>query len=98
MARKTLKESAVESALRQRVETRGGVCEKLTSLSRRGFPDRMVILPGGKIYLVELKRPRGGRLSPHQRQRLQRLAILGVVVHVLCSVEAVDAFIKQAAE
>jgi hypothetical protein len=98
MTGKGPKENAVETALRRRVEACGGVCEKLTSLSRRGFPDRMVILPGGKIFLVELKRPRGGRLSPHQRQRIEKLLTLGVVVQVLCTLDAVDVFIKRAAE
>lgn len=98
MTGKSPKESAVETALQQRVAAAGGVCEKLTSLSGRGFPDRMVILPGGKIFLVELKRPRGGRLSPHQRQRIKQLLTLGVVVQVLCTAEEVDAFMSLAAE
>lgn len=31
---------------------------KFTSPGQNGMPDRIVLLPGGKIYFVELKAPR----------------------------------------
>jgi hypothetical protein len=38
----------------------------------KGFPDYVLVLPG-KILFLELKRKRGGRISPEQKQWLERL-------------------------
>jgi hypothetical protein len=48
----------------------------MQSIGRRGFPDRIVILPG-RIIFAELKRPSGGRLSPHQRWYAQKFIAMG---------------------
>lgn len=48
----------------------------------KGAPDRMVLLPGGKIELVELKTDTG-RVSPKQRLWHDRAAMLGTRVHVI---------------
>jgi len=56
----------VERELIARVEALGGLCIKMQAIGRRGFFDRLVVLPGAKIYFVECKRPSGGRLSAHQ--------------------------------
>lgn len=37
-----------------------------------GFPDYVILLPG-KILFLELKRKRGGRISPEQKEWLKRL-------------------------
>ena len=69
------KENALEQELVFRVHNKGGIAEKVTVLGTRGFFDRVVVLPGGRVAFVELKRPRGGRLSPHQILRAERLQI-----------------------
>lgn len=48
----------------------------------KGAPDRIVLLPGGKIELVELKTDTG-RISPRQRLWHDRAAMLGTRVHVI---------------
>ncbi len=48
----------------------------------KGAPDRLVLLPGGRMHLVELK-TESGRLSPAQRLWHQRAAQVGVHVHVI---------------
>jgi hypothetical protein len=63
-----VKEAEIERLLVERVEALGGLCLKATVLGRRGFPDRIVCLPGGRVAFVELKKPRGSRVSVHQRQ------------------------------
>jgi hypothetical protein len=73
-----LNEAAIEAELCLRAQMHGGFAEKVQAIGRRGFFDRIVFLPGGVIYFVELKRPRGGRLSPHQHWYRERLAALGV--------------------
>jgi hypothetical protein len=59
------RESVIENAVVKAILARGGVIDKVTSLSRRGFFDRIAVL-NGVTYLIETKRPRGGKLSKHQ--------------------------------
>lgn len=72
-----VKECEIERLLVERVEALGGLCLKVTTLGRRGFPDRLVIRHGGRVQFVELKKPRGSRLSIHQRQYRALLEALG---------------------
>jgi len=87
---KSTRESAVEAELRRRVLERGGMCEKIVVVGQRGFPDRLVILPGPRVILAELKRPRGGKISPHQREYMARLEALGVAVAVVRNSADID--------
>ncbi len=84
-------ERDIEKALVKRVESLGGLCEKFTSPNRRGVPDRIVTLPGGKIIFVEVKscgkKPTKIQLRDHERRRS-----LGCEVFVLDSVDAVNCF------
>jgi hypothetical protein len=68
----------VEAELCMRVRMAGGLCEKMAAIGRRGFFDRIIFLPGGVIYFAELKRSRGGKLSPHQHWYRDTLTALGV--------------------
>ena len=78
MAVKGVRENVIEVELVRRVNALGGVAEKVTVIGGRGFFDRLVVLPGGRIFFVECKRPRGGRLSEHQMQRHARYRALGI--------------------
>lgn len=72
----------------------GGKAYKFVSPGVRGVPDRIVIIPGGHIYFVELKAP-GEKLRPIQHIRCKKLTDLGCNVHVIDSKEMVDRFIKK---
>jgi hypothetical protein len=88
MVSRPLKEEAVETELVMRVRAIGGRAEKVQVLSRRGFFDRLVVLPGGKVFFVECKRPKGGRLSPHQIERHRVYKALGVAIAIVtCSAD-----------
>lgn len=76
-----MREAVLEARLRRGVEALGGVCCKWTSPGRRGVPDRICILPGGRVYFVEMKAP-GGRLSDWQK--LQRDILLGLGAQWRC--------------
>lgn len=76
-----MKERDVERQLIDEVKKRGGLCEKWIS-GTVGWPDRIVILPDGKVGFVEVKRP-GEKPSPIQIYRHEKLRQLGVVVYVL---------------
>jgi hypothetical protein len=81
---KATKESVVEQELIDRVQELGGLCVKMEAIGRRGFPDRLVALPGDNVVaLAELKRPHGGVLSVHQKKYRDTLTALGVVIEVV---------------
>lgn len=75
-------EAEVEAALVARVRAAGGVCWKFTSPGTQGVPDRIVILPGGRVGFVELKRT-GALPRPIQIRRLEQLAALDVAAFVI---------------
>ena len=52
-----MREKMIESRLVQEVQSRGGLCWKFTSPGTDGVPDRIVLMPGGKIAFVEVKAP-----------------------------------------
>ena len=88
------KESVIEQQLVDRVRALGGVADKVRVDGRRGFCDRLVVLPGGRIILIEVKRPRGGRLSPHQKQYREIYARLGVTIELVRSEADIDRLLK----
>lgn len=75
-------ESKVESALREETKRRGGVALKFVSPGMNGVPDRIVLLPGGRMAFVELKAP-GKTLRPLQLKRKRQLERLGFSVYVV---------------
>lgn len=87
-------ETKIESRLRKKVESLGGAAYKFISPGRSGVPDRLVILPGDRIYFLELKAP-GKAPRPLQRHEISRLQKLGCDVRVIDSAESVDKFISE---
>lgn len=75
-----VKEAQVEAALKLWVAKAGGTALKVKVIGRRGFVDRLVLLPGGQVIFCELKRPKGGRLSPQQKQFHDELRNLNMTV------------------
>ena len=76
-----MREKVVEKKLIDEVKKRGGLCEKWIS-GTVGWPDRIIILPDGKIGFVEVKRP-GEKPRAIQAHRHRRLEKLGMRVYVL---------------
>lgn len=94
MAKSTVKECEIEAELVERVEALGGVALKARVIGQRGFFDRLVLLPGARVLFVEVKRPRGGRMSAHQRQYATRVSTLGHAVAVVRNSADIDALLK----
>ena len=88
-------ENEVEGHLRRRVEKVGGVCVKFLPDFARGFPDRIVLLPGGVLVWVETKRPQGGVLSPVQKVQHVLLRRLGQRVEVVWTKDQADDLIDS---
>jgi hypothetical protein len=87
------KESVVERELVARVLALGGRCDKVQVIGQRGFFDRLIVLPG-RIVFAELKRPRGGRMTEHQRQYRDSYRSLGVEVALVKTSADIDALLK----
>ena len=81
-----MRESKIETHLRIRSHRLGGECIKM---GQEGWPDRLVILPGGEVTFVETKAT-DGRAKPHQLRRHARLKELMQEVLVLSSIEAIN--------
>ena len=79
-----MREKSIEVKLVDAVKTAGGVCWKFTSPGTAGIPDRIVLLPSGKIAFVEVKAP-GETPRPLQRLRIRTLRRLGFKAFVLDS-------------
>ena len=88
-------EAKVEAYLCERVKELGGLCIKLNPAWYVGIPDRMVLLPGGRIGFAELKRPKGGRLSVKQKAWQHMLANeLGFTCWMIRDKHLVDLFLS----
>lgn len=82
-------ESRVENYLKKKVEKLGGKAFKWAPVGVTGVPDRMVLLPGGKIIFVELKAP-GKKARKLQEYRAKQLRELGFQVECLDTIERID--------
>lgn len=87
-------EKEIEAYFAKRVKALGGYSYKFRSVTQRGVADRVVCLPGGKTWFVELKKP-GGRLSPLQEIFAEQMAETGQHYTVLWSKEGVDEWCRH---
>lgn len=87
-------EKEVEKYLVREVKKIGGVSFKFISPGNAGVPDRIVILPMGKVVFVELKTDKG-KLSKLQTAQIRKISELGAEVKVLYGIEGVRKFINE---
>ena len=87
-------EKHIEVYLVRRVKELGGMAYKFTSPAHRGVADRVVCLPDGSTWFVELKAP-GGRLSELQKIFQSDMARMNQKYACLWSREHVDEWIKE---
>lgn len=87
--RHRLEERQVEKYLCDKVKGLGGLCIKLSPDWYTGIPDRMCLLPGGRIVFIETKAP-GKRERPSQRVFGARLRALGFHFFVCDTKASVD--------
>lgn len=85
-------ESSVEKYLVEQVEKLGGIALKGAVPGRR-FLDRILIMPGGVTVYVECKRPKGGVVSAHQQETIDRLRKLGHVPWLVLNKGEVDSML-----
>ena len=86
-------ESRLEKMLHDGVRRAGGMSFKMAPTTA-GLPDRMVLWPGGRIELVELKTTKG-RMRRIQEIWHYRMAKLGTEVLVLHGDSDVQAYLAS---
>ena len=72
----------------------GGLAPKFVSPGFDGVPDRLVLLPKGKIAFIELKAP-GKVLRPLQVRRKRQLEALGFLVYRIDSPEQIGGILDE---
>ena len=81
-----MRERDIERRFRDLIRKAGGIALKLVCPGFDGMPDRIVLMPGGRICFAEIKRP-GAVPGPLQEARHRMLRGLGFQVFVIDSFE-----------
>ena len=85
-----MKESEIQSKIRDKLTKSGWLVIKLEKTSWNGIPDLMCIRKGNVIFL-EVK-TESGIIAPLQEHRIKTLNNIGCFARVVRSVEDVDVF------
>ena len=87
-------EKYIEKKLIAAVKRIDGIAFKFTAPGINGVPDRLVLLPNGKIAFVEIKAP-GRKMRPQQVRRKRQLEELGFSVYCLDGIEQIGGMIDE---
>jgi len=87
-------EKDIEKQLVNETKRMRGLALKFTSPGFVGVPDRLVLLPGGKLAFVEVKRE-GEKPRPIQISRHKLLRKLGFKVYVLDSKKQIKEILNE---
>jgi hypothetical protein len=87
-------EKDIEKLFTAEIKRTGGKAYKFTSPGNDGVPDRIVMLPDGRIVFVELKTDTG-KLSKLQELQCKKIAELGQTVRVLHGLSEVRNFFLE---
>jgi diacylglycerol kinase family enzyme len=91
---KNMNEKRIEQFLVKRIKQYGGLALKFVSPGWDGAPDRILLLPNGRICFAEIKAP-GGKLRPLQRRRKSQIERLGFRVFVIDGTEQIGGIISE---
>jgi hypothetical protein len=89
-----MRESTIEKYFVAQVKKLGGMAYKFTSPAHRGVADRVVCLPDGQTWFVELKAP-SGRLSELQKVFAADMAKMNQKYACIWSKEQVDEWLTN---
>ena len=91
-------EKHIEARVCDYAKQRGLLVYKFTSPARAAVPDRLFILPGGRMFFCEFKRE-GQKPTPAQEREHKRLRAYDVPVFVIDNVDdglrMVDTMLEQ---
>lgn len=88
------REKDIERKFAEAARKVGGIAPKLVSPGYNGMPDRLALLPYGRMGFVEVKAP-GRKLRPLQEARRRHLQKLGFKVYVLDSTEDIPRILDE---
>lgn len=89
-----MREKTIEQKFTAAVKNAGGLALKFTSPGFDGVPDRLALLPGGRMAFVEVKAP-GKKPRPLQLSRHRTLRRLGFKVYVLDDEKQIGGIIDE---
>lgn len=89
-----MREREIEQKLIDAVKAQGGVCWKFVSPGTAGVPDRIILMPMGRIAFVEVKAP-GERPRKLQLARHRLLRRLGFKTYVLDNLEEIGGILDE---
>jgi hypothetical protein len=82
-------EKTIEQTFCSYAKRRGCLPLKLITLNQRGFPDRTILCPNGKILFVEFKAAKGKLSAPQKavRKQIMELGFRYYVCHTAAQAE-----------
>jgi hypothetical protein len=89
-----MSEKLIEKKLREEVSELGGLALKFASPYFTGMPDRIVLMPGARVYFPELK-SKGKKQSSRQKFVKKQLEQMGFDVDVIDDDCDLSKFIKR---
>lgn len=89
-----MREKETEAKLVMAVRKLGGLAPKFVSPGLDGVPDRLVLLPGGKIAFIELK-AENRKMRPLQVRRKRQLESLGFLVYCIDRPEQIGGILNE---
>ena len=89
-----MREKIIEEQLVKSIRLMGGLAPKFVSPGFDGVPDRLILLPNGRMAFAELKAP-GKQLRPLQKRRKRQLEALGFRVFVIDNTDQIGGVLDE---
>ena len=89
-----MREKIIEEKLVKAIRLMGGLAPKFVSPGFDGVPDRLLLLPNGRMAFAELKAP-GKQLRPLQKRRKRQLETLGFRVFVIDNTDQIGGVLDE---
>ena len=89
-----MREKQIEQKLVRAVHAAGGIAPKFVSPGLDGVPDRLILLPGGRMAFAELKAP-GQTPRPLQWHRIGDLRRLGFRVYIIDDINQIGGVLDE---
>jgi len=87
-------EKEIERKMCRLIKKHGGLSYKFASPGNPGVPDRIVILPRGRVFFVELK-AEDGKPTDLQSWHIDRLCSVGANARLIRGWDAAKAFVDE---
>lgn len=90
----TTLEKDLEAKFRKRVDEAGCKALKFISPGNSGVPDRLVLIPGGRVCFVELKQE-GKKPRAIQERMMRELKKLGFDTYIIDNLQGIEVFVNK---